>query len=102
MEEKGLQNEERILPGGIGTINGREIIKSESDYKNGSVTLTIAGRLRPFLQHRTEDAEYEIVEVPLDPKIVALADYMQKLNKEVREEISLRVGLTKEQLKSKL
>lgn len=46
MSNKDLQNNEYYLPGGLGTvvINGKEseIIKSESNYQNGSLTLTLS------------------------------------------------------------
>ncbi len=37
-----IQKDDFILPGNLGYINGMEIIKAESNFMNGSLTLTVA------------------------------------------------------------
>ena len=49
-----------------------------------------------------EDAEYEIIEVHIDPSLVALAGNMEKILKEISYEISAKVGLTEEHLKGNI
>lgn len=65
------QKDEKILPGGLGTIDDGEIIKSESDYQKGTLTLTVAPpKLQPvygilanlFLERDLiEDADFEVI-----------------------------------------
>jgi hypothetical protein len=68
-----IQKDERILPGGLGIIDGGQIIKAESDYQKGTLTLTVAPPPRyvtldevveGYLNSKnpTEDADFEVVQ----------------------------------------
>ena len=69
-----IQKDEYILPGGLGTLNGGDIIKAESDYQKGTLTLTVAPPkprymsldevVKSYLDKKDniEDADFEVVQ----------------------------------------
>lgn len=63
-----IQNNEKIISGDLGEIilDGKvqKIIQSKSDYRNGSLTLTISQVVDHYLNGvpKTEDADFEIIE----------------------------------------
>lgn len=57
-----LQKDDFLLPGNLGTVNGREI--KQIKKKDGAITITISDVVQKYLDKKNniEDAEFEIIQ----------------------------------------
>lgn len=67
MENNQLQNNEKLLPGGFGSITIKStgnigMISSAMKNKDGSVTLTVSPNKKELIAPVTEDIDHEVVQ----------------------------------------